>query len=76
MTFLDANDETGVVSKFIDIPTDFNTLYKYKGATSNSVELIVTANTTSGTAVATITVNNNWTMANAKLVEYVIKGKF
>ncbi len=76
MTFLDANDVTGVVTKFADIPLDFNTLYRYKGATSNSAELAVTATTTSGVVVATITVNNNWTTANAMLVEYVLKGKF
>lgn len=76
MEFLDADDVSGLVSRFADIPEDFNTLYRYKGAMVNSITLTVTVTATSGTVSASIVVNNNWGTANAKLVEYVQKGKF
>ena len=76
MEFLDGNDVSGLVSRFADIPEDFNTLYRYKGAVANSVTLMVDVTATSGSVSASIIVNNNWTTANAKLVEYVLKGKF
>lgn len=76
MEYLDKDDKPGMVTRFKDIPTDFNTLYRYKGAVVNSVDITVTATTDLGDEVATIVVNNNYTVANANLVKYVALGKF
>lgn len=76
MEYLDKNDKSGMVHRFKDIPSDFNTLYRYKGAVVNSVDLTVTAHTDLGDEVATIVVNNNYNVANANLVKYVALGKF
>lgn len=76
MSYLDENDTIGMVSRFKDIPANFNSLFKYTGATVNSVDLSVNVVTDQGTEVATIEVRNNWEVANAKLKEYVAKGKF
>lgn len=76
MEYLDKNDNMGIVSRFEDIPNDFNTLYRYKGATINSITLTVTATTDTIDEVATITINNNYNVANSKLVDYVSLGKF
>lgn len=60
MEFLDANDVSGLVSRFTDIPENFNTLYRYKGAMANSITLTVSVTTTTGSISAPIIVANNW----------------
>lgn len=76
MIYLDKNDVTGTVSRFKDIPADFNTLYHYRGATVNSITLTVNVTTDQGLITASIIVQNNYTVANANLVKYVKLGKF
>ena len=77
MSYLDKNDAPGMVTKFKNIPVDFNTLYKYTGATSESIDLTVSVDCgVGGIYTATITVSNNWGVANSKLHEYVAKGKY
>ena len=76
MHYLDKDDNFGLVRRFKDIPADFNTLYHYKGATVNSVDITVSAITDQGTETATIIVQNNYNVANAYLVNYVALGKY
>jgi len=76
MHYLDKNDKAGMVRRWKDLPGDFNTIYRYKGAVVNSVDLTVTAITDQGSEVATIVVNNNYNVSNAYLASYVAKGKY
>lgn len=76
MHYLDKNDQAGMVRRWKDLPVDFNTVYRYKGAVVNSIDLTVTAVTSQGDEVATIIVQNNYTVSNAYLVDYIAKGKY
>lgn len=77
MSYLDKDDQPGMVRKFKDIPADFSTLYKYTGANAETVDLTVSADCgVGGTYTATVIVRNNWEVSNAKLRDYVAKGKY
>lgn len=76
MAYLDVDDAVRIVSRFEDIPENFHTLYKYVGATTNSITASVSVTTNVGTMHTHIIINNNFNAANAKLIEYVQKGVF
>lgn len=74
--FIAADGSHKVVSKYSDIPADFQTLYQYIAPVVNSIDLTVNVLTTEGSETATIVVENNFSVANAKLAEYVAKGQY
>jgi len=76
MGYLDKDGVLGQVTRWRDVPADFQTLYRYKGATAASVTLNVTAVTDQGQETATITVANNFSVSNSKLHEYVALGEY
>jgi len=77
MTYLDKDEKVGSVTRFQDIPTGFKTLYQYRGATVNSIDIIISVTTSWGTGyTAELIVKNSWEKANANLHKYVALGEY
>lgn len=70
--YLKTPSESVSISKFSELPAEFDTLYHYRGAQVNSITL--TLSTAYGSA--TIDIQNNYNVANANLIKYVKLGKY
>lgn len=65
-----------VARTWSQIPENFETIVKYKGAMQREKSVNVVVNTSSGTFSSTIKVINNFNVANRYLANYIKKGKY
>ena len=76
ISFIQPNEMFGVVSRWVDVPPDFETVYKYVGSSEQTRIVDINVQTSEGSIIAQITVANNWEYSNAQLVTYVNSGVY